>query len=66
MDQDEWIIDEYGDEELCESCDGSGEIVSGWEYPTYHTCAACGGSGKVRDILEEWDIAFERKRDDRT
>ena len=66
MDQDEWIIDEYGDEELCESCDGSGEIVSGWEYPTYHTCAACGGTGKVRDILEEWDEAYERKRDDRT
>tara|TARA_R100001129_G_scaffold147717_1_gene109213 strand:- start:965 stop:1165 length:201 start_codon:yes stop_codon:yes gene_type:complete len=66
MDQDEWIIDEYGDEELCESCDGSGEIVSGWEYPTYHICAACGGTGKVRDILEEWDEAYERKRDDRT
>lgn len=64
--EDEWIVDEYGDEELCESCDGSGEVVTGWEYPSYDPCPACRGSGKVRDILDEADEAYERKRDDGT
>lgn len=65
-DQDEWIVDEYGDDESCSSCDGSGEIVTGWEFPNYETCPACRGSGKVRDILDEADEQYERNRDDRT
>ncbi len=62
---DDWEIDHFGDE-MCEACDGSGEVVEGWEYPEYLTCRQCRGSGRVRDFLDEADEAYERKRDERT
>ena len=61
----DWVLDQNG-EERCESCDGSGEVVVGWEYPEYITCRSCGGSGRARDLLDEADEAYERYRDDRT
>lgn len=47
----------------CERCEGSGEVVIGWEYPEYIDCPECKGSGKLRDWLDEADESFERKRD---
>ena len=51
------------DENRCESCEGTGEIVVGWEYPDYVDCPHCKGTGKARDFLDEADEAYERKRD---
>lgn len=38
------------DENRCESCEGTGEIVVGWEYPEYVDCPHCKGTGKARDF----------------
>ena len=58
----EWQF--YDCDDFCERCGGSGEIVRGWEYPEYFDCPDCKGFGKAIDWLDEWDEAYERKRDD--
>jgi DnaJ-class molecular chaperone len=58
----EWM-DTDDEDSRCERCDGSGEIEGGWEYPTVYDCHVCGGTGKARDLLDEADYAYERKRD---
>tara|TARA_R100000388_G_C7236002_1_gene157866 strand:+ start:1219 stop:1425 length:207 start_codon:yes stop_codon:yes gene_type:complete len=60
--EDDWP-DTFDDDLRCERCDGSGEIVSGWEYPDYSDCPSCRGTGRIRDLLDDADDAYERKRD---
>lgn len=61
---DDWP--DFSDGEIrCSECDGSGEIVTGWEYPEYVSCPSCKGSGRERDFLDEADEKYERYRADR-
>ena len=59
----DWELEPDHEGDRCSYCDGTGEVVTGWEYPSYDSCPECDGSGRVRSIEDLADELYERRRD---